>query len=115
MDETRRVKTCGTEPEMNVDRLGVRCHLPPMTGKPENYIFFTRNPPVASNFNVLTSVARYLLAAFVLFWRVSAAEGQDPLVNISRDGNGLEINFIGTLQSADSVAGPWLDESSQTP
>jgi sugar lactone lactonase YvrE len=71
------------------------------------------NPSVASNFNVLTSAARDLLAAFLMVWRISVADGENP--SISRDGNGIEINFIGVLQSADSVAGPWVDESGETP
>lgn len=68
-----------------------------------------------SNFNVPASAARYWLAVFVLFWRVSAAHGEAGLVSISGDGNGLEIKCIGVLQSADSAAGPWVDELGETP
>jgi sugar lactone lactonase YvrE len=70
---------------------------------------------VGSNFNFLSTVfARWLLGLFLVLSR-AAADGQDPLITISRDANGVEIKFVGVLQSADGVTGPWLDESGGTP
>src|SRR5437868_12036460 len=71
---------------------------------------------VGSNFNFLSSVfAGWLLGLFLLVSRTAAADGQDPLITISRDASGIEIQFVGVLQSAERLTGPWLDESEGTP
>jgi sugar lactone lactonase YvrE len=77
------------------------------------YIMNMRN---FSKFLVLSSsFTRVLFVAFLLPFRGLAAVEEDPLISISRDGSGIELNFIGELQSAYSVAGPWLDEDSENP
>jgi sugar lactone lactonase YvrE len=71
---------------------------------------------IGFNFNSLSSVfARWLLVVFLVLSRAAAADGSDPLITISRDAKGLEIKFAGVLQSAESLTGPWLDESGGTP
>ena len=35
----------------------------------------------------------------------------EPTISIARDGAGISVTFTGTLQSADSVDGPWTDEA----
>lgn len=71
-----------------------------------------------SNFKVLSSIiARVLLGAFLLLPGVSAGGGEDALISVSRDANGLgiELKFVGVLQSANTLSGPWVDESGGSP
>jgi hypothetical protein len=49
---------------------------------------------------------------------MTGKEGGDPLpepsdasIALSRDDSGITITYTGTLQSADSVNGPWSDEA----
>ena len=36
-------------------------------------------------------------------------------VSIDRDGTGVVINFLGELQSADTLLGPWTDVTNTSP
>ena len=36
-------------------------------------------------------------------------------MTVDRDGTGATINFLGELQSADNVLGPWSDVSNASP
>jgi hypothetical protein len=45
----------------------------------------------------------------------TAGPSTPPSVSITRVANGLSIAFTGTLQSADSVSGPWTDLGAASP
>jgi hypothetical protein len=64
---------------------------------------------------LVSALARFLLGALLLFPGALAGDGANALINISRNGGDVEIEFIGDLQSANSLAGPWVDESGGSP
>jgi sugar lactone lactonase YvrE len=58
----------------------------------------------------------FLAGAFLWLPNVSAEESTDSLISITRNAaDQVEIKFIGILQSAGTVIGPWADELGESP
>jgi len=64
----------------------------------------------------VSAAGRTLILNTLAFATGASTKPSTPTLSITRDGNNLSLTFSGgTLQSADSVGGPWKDEAGASP